>query len=1019
MSSFAFSQSKTVKGTIKDEYNEPFLGVNIVVEGTNIGTVADIDGNYSIQLNNEDAVLVFSYLGYEDSKYPVAGKTLINVAMKPDIESLDAVVITTGIRASQLSAVKAKRNAATVIEAITPEDIGSFSDTNVADALQRVAGVQIERDVDGISGDRVSIRGIGPEFVSVTMNGRSPISAGNEGKSDFRKFNLNVIPSEIISGARIHKTTQAKETSTAIGGTVDFQTIRPLESKYKDGKNYFGSLNARGTSNSEFEDIDFDQRFSGVFGGKISEKLGVAVAVIYSDEVSRKEEVSLRNFNFVNFREDTNADGIFDASVDKIHDSILAPNVINNTLNFSTEERIATSIALQWKPNEQLDFVFDYNRTSVDSKANRQSLQIGLSTGGDSGLLGGNHIFSPGDLIVSGNNLRFISPSSDVNSSPRFSGRNQFFDNLTTNNILGLQTTYTPTDKLKLIVDVSYSDLNFFQNLTQVQAQVTSDKFDNTELSVDTSGDRAVFTFPDEAFDPSLTEISRVTRRHIRTQGYNYATKIDAEYKFNDNATTTFGARYAKTTFETRENAAEVADLDAIEGNLQDLISGEFSGVGFNGGGSNGLAGGWLTIPGREVLDLIPGFTSLNGGSIFDFDIDLEDVQSEPGNLEFNPGRSYGAEETSTDFFTQIDIKTELFELPVDLNFGVRAIRTGNFSKGFSSLSFLNVGDDPTTFGDVVQDSEREYFEVKTSRWDVLPSFNANFELHKRAKLRLGVARGVSRPRYRDIIPNNEVTFVSNIPAGTDLATSPTIRGEITSGNPDLKPYSAWMFDTTLEFYSKNGGAFIVSTFYKQLNNYIARSTLENQQYPGEELLGIGIPPGQEDLLFTINKPTNITDGQIYGFEVGFNQSFSYLSGFLKDFGLQANYSYVDSGFDGAVGDATNGFPGTSKHNANGVLYYEKAGYSFRFTAAYRGDYLSNLGGVGSSRSDEAAYTEGTTTLGVTLKKNFLQKKLQVSAGVSNLTGVDVRRYTDDNTDNFSAYFDRDPVWKVGLRYKL
>ena len=76
----------------------------------------------------------------------------------------------------------------------------SFSDDNVADGLQRVAGVQIERNVDGVSGDRASIRGIGPQFVRVTLNGRTPISAGNSGRSDLRKFNLNVIPSEIISG---------------------------------------------------------------------------------------------------------------------------------------------------------------------------------------------------------------------------------------------------------------------------------------------------------------------------------------------------------------------------------------------------------------------------------------------------------------------------------------------------------------------------------------------------------------------------------------------------------------------------------------------------------------------------------------------------------------------------------------------------------------------------------------------------------------------------------------------------
>ena len=126
-------------------------------------------------------------------------------------------MVVSGIRGAQLREVQITREASTVIEAITPVDIGSFSDDNVADALQRVAGVQIERNVDGVSGDRVSIRGIGPQFVRVTMNGRTPISAGSEGRSDMRKFNMNMIPTEIISGARIHKTSQAKEIATDIG----------------------------------------------------------------------------------------------------------------------------------------------------------------------------------------------------------------------------------------------------------------------------------------------------------------------------------------------------------------------------------------------------------------------------------------------------------------------------------------------------------------------------------------------------------------------------------------------------------------------------------------------------------------------------------------------------------------------------------------------------------------------------------------------------------------------------------
>jgi TonB-dependent receptor len=292
--------------------------------------------------------------------------------------------------------------------------------------------------------------------------------------------------------------------------------------------------------------------------------------------------------------------------------------------------------------------------------------------------------------------------------------------------------------------------------------------------------------------------------------------------------------------------------------------------------------------------------------------------------------------------------------------------------------------------------------------------------------LRLSVAKGASRPRYRDMIPSNDIRYLdpnSDIfdPSSPDYEPdlgSSLYRGTINSGNPELEPYSAWMYDGTFELYSKTGGALVTSVFYKDIKNFIGGQTIVDQAYPGEEVTGVPIPAGQEDLLFDISKPINITDGHLYGFEVGINQNLSALSGFVNGFGLQANYTFVESGFDGAVGDATNGFPGTSKHNFNTVLYYQKFGFSFRYTLAHRSDYLSNLGGVGSTRADEAHYTNGNTIHGVTMKYTIL-KGLQVSAGVSNITGEDTRRFIGDDTRNLTAYYGRNPVWKIGLRYSM
>ena len=294
---YMYAQSTSVTGKVTDEFGETLPGVTILEKGMANGTTTGLDGIYSLDLTAPSSVLIFSFTGYRTIEIEANNPT-IDLQMEVDVASLDEIVVT-GVRGAQLREVAITRDATTVIEAITPEDIGSFSDGSVTDALQRVSEVQIERNVDGVSGDRASIRGIGPQFVRVTVNGRTPISAGNEGRSDFRKFNLNVIPSEIISGARIKKTGQAKEVSTAIGGTIDFQTIRPLDKRYKKGKNYFASINLRESSNSEFEDIDFNHRISGVFGGKINDKLGAAISVMYRDEIFRRDDAGLRGYRIL------------------------------------------------------------------------------------------------------------------------------------------------------------------------------------------------------------------------------------------------------------------------------------------------------------------------------------------------------------------------------------------------------------------------------------------------------------------------------------------------------------------------------------------------------------------------------------------------------------------------------------------------------------------------------------------------------------------------------------------------
>ncbi|OHX64565.1 TonB-dependent receptor [Flammeovirga pacifica] len=1020
-STLLFSQTKTISGKVTGSNGESLPGVNILIKGTNNGTVTDFNGQYSIILTGENDVLMFSYIGYQSVEFSITNTSSFDVQMEEDMNVLNELVIT-GIRASQMRASEVKREAATVVEAITPEDIGNFSDINVADALQRVPGVQIERNVDGSSGDRVSIRGIGPQFVTVTMNGRTPISAGNEGRSDMRKFNLNMIPSEIINGATVYKATESRLISSGIGGSIDFQTIRPLDLKYKKNKKYFGVVSYRGSSNSKIDELDFSPRFSGSFGGKIRKNLAVYASAMYRKEKFYREEAALRGYRELDLKEDSNGDGVFNENDgDRLYKDVMVPTVINNTQMNDEREQLAISSAIQWKPTENLDIVADYFMTKLNANSDRQMMQMLLAPGGANGLLGANNFFQPGSILFNKNYLNHIDAAGASKSRAILRNRNQFFDNHTTNNMAGLNARYTPTENLKVNVDLSYSDLNYFQNLTQPVSQLNLNTYSQSDINVNWRGDYPNYNVPDEFYDASNYDLLNTPIKNIRTEGINYAGMVDLDYKVNDKINLLVGSRLAVTDFESREGGLLINDYTDEQKDEYSKMMSEGRLIKNNFfDGKTGL-NNWVYTPGQEILGLTPNRSALDGGSIFDFNTPLRDVVSEEGNMSLASARSYGSQEKTFSAYAQMNAKTKLFNIPIALNVGVRAVHTNNISRGFTGV----MQTDPVSGGREIVDGAL-YHETEFSDWQFLPSLNANLRLSNRINYRIGITKAASRPRFKDLIPSNDIQYLnpnSEIfnPESEEyienLAES-THRGTVIAGNPELKPYTSWNIDNTFEYYTNKNGAFVVSAFYKHIKNFIGTETLTDQQYPGEEVYGISLPAGQENLLFDITKPINLTDANIYGLEVGFNQHFTFLPAMFNGFGLQANYTYLHSQFDDAVGDAINGFPGSSPHNFNSVLYYEKYGFTIRFTAAYRSNYLSNLGGVGSTRADESHYTEG----GVRYSFNAMYrvyKGLQLSVGGINITGTDTRRYLADDPNNFSAYYNQNPVWNFSIRYKL
>src|SRR5687768_8308995 len=131
-------------------------------------------------------------------------------------------VVVTGLRSSLQRSVEIKRSSIGAVDAIAMEDLGKLPDQNVAESLQRINGVTIERNRG--DGQFISVRGLGPQFNVVTLNGRT-LATENVG----REFSFDVLPSELISGANVYKSPQANLNGASIGATVDIRTVKPLE----------------------------------------------------------------------------------------------------------------------------------------------------------------------------------------------------------------------------------------------------------------------------------------------------------------------------------------------------------------------------------------------------------------------------------------------------------------------------------------------------------------------------------------------------------------------------------------------------------------------------------------------------------------------------------------------------------------------------------------------------------------------------------------------------------------------
>lgn len=256
-------------------------------------------------------------------------------------EAIEEVVVT-GIRASLQDAMATKRNSDAVVDAVSAEDVGKFPDSDVGEALARIPGITVNRQFG--QGQQVSIRGASNKLTLTTLNGQNVASTGWYDQQDIdRSFNYTLLPSELIGGIEVYKSSQADLLEGGIGGTVVVKTAKPLDldsgTAFISAENTYGSMAG---ANSP--------AISGLYSMKSEdETFGVLVAVSQKDvEYHRRGTEAYTAWN----------------------DSVSVNAFEQN------REQTSISLAAQWQPSDKLELGAEYLSLDMSADNSNNSLFI-------------------------------------------------------------------------------------------------------------------------------------------------------------------------------------------------------------------------------------------------------------------------------------------------------------------------------------------------------------------------------------------------------------------------------------------------------------------------------------------------------------------------------------------------------------------------------------------------------------------------------------------------------------------
>lgn len=896
-------------------------------------------------------------------------------------------VVVSGFRASLDAALNVKRESVAAVDAIVAEDIAKFPDQNLAESLQRIPGIAIQRD--GGEGRAITVRGLGSQFTRVRVNGLETITTSHDGAASNRDraFDFNVFASELFSSIVVHKTASADLDEGSLGAVVDLNTGNPL--KGKEGFTLAASAQASYNDLSE----TWGPRAAGLIAWKSPDgTLGASISAAY--QKTRTKEIGNNTVRWAQARFDS-VDGTNCFTTANTGGTYVPSTACNQAaLSFHPRiprygevthyrERLGLTGSIQWSPSDATQISIDglYSKFKADR---REKWGEVLLRSNERSINVVNPVYDDhNNMIAATLNDAWV--------------RTEHFFKKTQTEFYQIGATWdqdvTDNFRFTLLAGLSKSNAE-----VPVETTIVFDDRDAQNYRYDyRNASFPTLTFGTSVVDPANFQLAEIRDRPSDVVNRFKTAQLRTEWDLTEGFTVKAGAVWRRYDFDVTAFTRDTAvcgngGVDRILGTITCSPSSAF---------------GPAAIYGLPVTSAISEVFNLSGAdapadTTTAWLIPNLDAAAAYTNLYSRArtpdlGNNRGVREETKGGYLQFDAKGEVLGLEYALNAGIRYVRTDQTSYAITNIA-----------------------SVKRDYEDWLPAINVALYPTPDLIIRGAIAKVMTRPSLGNLTPGGSADGFNY---------------RITRGNPDLLPFRATNFDFAVEWYFAPQSIFSVALFKKDVASFpvaISQSGTFTETGLSPSLLSPSSPaalnPAQQSQdIWTISTTGNGSGASLKGVEIAVQAPFKFLPGFLSNFGGIVNATFVDSDAvytqqgpattpGGALPTVTreNTLYGLSKKQFNATLYYEDSRFSARASVSYRDGFTDAGSATGNIFEGYAPITNVDASI-----RYKLTDYLELSVEGTNLTDayrerwvdVDVRRNYENN------HFGRTIL--VGARVKM